>query len=72
MGYSTMERQEVEAMYLTRDEVAEYLAVSKDRVYRIRDAGFIVELKGGIYLRDSVEAYRAKRGYKRGGRYPSN
>ncbi|MDR2672788.1 MAG: helix-turn-helix domain-containing protein [Coriobacteriales bacterium] len=64
-----MKPHELEALYFTRQEVEELLGVSKPRVYHLRDAGFIDELKGGIYSRASVEAYKAKRGDKKGGPY---
>jgi hypothetical protein len=70
MDNSNMKNHEIEALYFTRDEVARYLDVVPPRVYKLRDSGFIDELKGGIYSRASVEAYKLKRGDKKGGRYP--
>jgi hypothetical protein len=65
-----MKPQEIEALYLTRAEAAEYLDVNPFRIYSLRDAGRITELKGGVYDRASVEAYKDKRGDRKGGRYP--
>jgi hypothetical protein len=56
--------------YFTRQEVEDFLNVSKPRVYHLRDSGLIDELKGGVYSRASVEAYKLKRGDKKAGRYP--
>jgi hypothetical protein len=65
-----MNDNEIEALYMTRDEVAFYLNVNIRRVYALRNSGLISEMKGGVYNRANVEAYKAKRGDKRGGRYP--
>lgn len=56
---------------VTAEQVAEYLGVSKRRVFALADAGEIERLKHGAYDRASVEAYKLKRGDKKGGRYPS-
>ncbi|MDR0514659.1 MAG: helix-turn-helix domain-containing protein [Coriobacteriaceae bacterium] len=66
-----MEPQEIEALYMTRDEVIDFLGVTHQRVYALKKSGFIKELKGGVYDRSSVEAYKAKRGDRKGGRYPA-
>jgi hypothetical protein len=58
--------------YMTRQEVEDYLGVSKRRVYQLRDAKQIVVLKGGVYDANSVTEYKNKRGNKAGGPYPKN
>jgi hypothetical protein len=60
----------IEDLYMTRKEAMEYLNVSESRFFQIRNAGYIEALKGGVYSRASVEAYKLKRGDKKGGRYP--
>ena len=69
MDYN-MDREQVEALYMTPDETAGFLGVSKARVRALENAGQIVKLKGSVYLRSSVEAYREKRGDRKAGRYP--
>ena len=64
-----MKPDEIESLYLTREEVAEFLNVNPSRVYSLRDADLILMLKGGVYDRASVEAYKLKRGDRKGGRY---
>jgi hypothetical protein len=59
-----------EDYYMTTAEVQEYLAVSRIRVAQLREAGLIKQLKGAMYDTASVEAYKLKRGDKKGGRYP--
>ena len=65
-----MKPKEIEALYMTPDEAAEYLGVTKSRVSKLVTAGQITKLKGSVYDRASVEAYKAKRGDKKAGRYP--
>jgi hypothetical protein len=60
----------VEDLYMTAEEVAEYLEITRGRVSNLANAGQLIKLKGSVYLRSSVEAYKLKRGDKRGGRYP--
>jgi hypothetical protein len=55
---------------MTRQEVQDYLMITKSRFFAVKKAGYIKELKGGVYETASVEAYKAKRGDKKGGRYP--
>jgi hypothetical protein len=54
---------------MTRQEVAQYLNVIPERVNRIENDGLIERAVRGVYTRDSVEAYKAKRGDKKAGRY---
>jgi hypothetical protein len=68
----TMDRSDIEALYMTRDEVAARLGVNIRRVYALRNTGMLVDMKGGVYSREEVEAYLLKRGDKRGGRYPKD
>jgi hypothetical protein len=56
--------------YMTREEVEQFLNVTKRRVYQLRDAGLIKPLKGGVYETKSVKAYKEKRKDKAGGPYP--
>jgi predicted transcriptional regulator of viral defense system len=65
-----MKTSDKEALYMTLDEVAELLGVSKARVHKMNADNLIERMKGGVYNRANVEAYKAKRGDKRGGRYP--
>ena len=65
-----MNPKDIEALYLTPEEAATYLGVNKSRVRQLALAGHVVKLKGGVYDRASIEAYRDKRGDKRGGPYP--
>jgi hypothetical protein len=66
-----MKIEEIEALYMTEAEVAEYLNVSTGRVRQLAGK-HITKLKGkGNYERASVESYALKRGYKKGGRYPT-
>lgn len=65
-----MKPEEIEALYFTPSEAAKFLNVDKSRVRQLVTAGLIVKLKGSVYDRASVEAYKIKRGNKRGGRYP--
>jgi len=67
-----MESYEIEALYMTPTEVAEYLGVSPGRVRHLVAAGQIEKLKGSVYKRSSVEAYKLKRGDKKAGRYPKD
>jgi len=52
-----MDIEEFEALYMTSDEVAEYLGVTRSRIPHLAKSGQIVKTKGSIYLRSSVEAY---------------
>ncbi|MDR2957048.1 MAG: helix-turn-helix domain-containing protein [Coriobacteriales bacterium] len=65
-----MDRHEIEALYMTTEETASFLGVSKSRVRALEAANQIIKLKGSVYERASVEAYKAKRGDKKAGRYP--
>jgi hypothetical protein len=65
-----MNDKELEALYMTTAEVAELLDVGERRVFALVNQGQFTKLKGGVYNRASVEAYKAKRGNKKGGRYP--
>ena len=65
-----MDKKSIEALYMTPSEVAEYLGVSPGRVRHLEIAGRIVKLKGSVYERASVEAYKLKRGDRKAGRYP--
>ena len=67
-----MKREEIEALYMTTAEVMEYLDITDSRASQLAKAGQIVKLKGSVYDRASVETYKAKRGDKKGGRYPMN
>jgi len=67
-----MESYEIEALYMTESEVAAYLGVSRGRVPQLARAGQITRLKGSVYDRASIEAYKLKRGNKKGGRYPKD
>jgi hypothetical protein len=60
---------EVSEGFMTRKEVSEFLNVSRQRVYQLRDAGLIKALKGGVYDAESVRAYKIKRGDRKGGPY---
>jgi hypothetical protein len=62
-----MDNKEIEALYMTVTEVQEYLGVNRARVYQLLNAGHIAQLKGSVYNAASVEAYRVKRGDKKGG-----
>ena len=66
-----MKPEKIEELYFTAEEVAEYLNISRGRVHQLANAGQIIKLKGRIYDRASVEAYKTKRGDKKGGRYPA-
>lgn len=68
----TMNDNELEALYMTTTEVANFLGVGEQRVFALVKQGQINKLKGGVYNRSSVEAYKLKRGDKRGGRYPAD
>jgi len=59
-----------EDYYMTVTEAAEYLNVTTGRIRKLAAAGMITKLKGSVYDRASVEAYKAKRGDKKAGRYP--
>jgi hypothetical protein len=61
---------EIEALYMLPSEAAEYLGVSIRRLRAIDSAGHLEKLKGAVYSRASVEAYKEKRGDRKGGRYP--
>jgi hypothetical protein len=65
-----MKPEDIEALYLTPKETAEVLGVTPSRVGALERSGLILKLKGSIYDRASVEAYLAKRGDRKGGRYP--
>ena len=65
-----MKPEKIEALYMTHEEVAELLSVSLGRVTHLATAGQILKLKGSVYERESVEAYKVKRGDKKAGRYP--
>ena len=65
-----MEIEKIEALYMTATEVAEYLGVSRGRVPNLAAAGQIARMKGSVYERASVEAYKLKRGDRKAGRYP--
>jgi hypothetical protein len=65
-----MRPQEIEALYMTAQEVAVFLDVAKSRVHHLANAGQIIKLKGSVFSRESVEGYKDKRGNRRGGRYP--
>ena len=65
-----MKPEEIEALYMIPEEAAGYLGVNKGRVRQLAISGLIIKLKGGVYERSSVEAYKMKRGDKKGGRYP--
>lgn len=65
-----MDRDAIEALYMTYEEVMAYLNVTKRRVYQLRDSGMILALKGGVYGAQSVHKYRGRRGNKQGGPYP--
>jgi hypothetical protein len=60
-----------EDYYMTCAEVAEFLNVSIRRVMVLSSEGRIKKLKGSVYDRASVEAYKEMRGDKKGGRYPT-
>jgi hypothetical protein len=65
-----MQPHEVEGLYMTPQEAAEYLGVNKGRVRQLAIDGRVIKLKGSVYETASVKAYRDKRGDKKGGRYP--
>jgi len=65
-----MKPEEIEALYMTIEEAAEYLNVDKSRVRKMSRSGYFAKLKGNVYDRSGVEAYKVKRGDKKGGRYP--
>jgi len=65
-----MNKLDFEALYMTLAETAGYLNVSHQRVWALVKAGQLESMKGGVYLRSDVEAYKAKRGDRKGGRYP--
>jgi len=59
-----------ESISMKASDVAEYLGVSRARVTHLAQAGQIDKLHDGTYARQSVEAYKLKRGDKKAGRYP--
>ena len=61
-----------EDYYMTASEVSSYLDVNLQRVHQLVKANQIKKIKGAMYDRASVEAYKVKRGDKKGGRYPAN
>jgi ribosomal protein L19E len=65
-----MKPSEIETLYMTPDEAAEYLGVTKSRVRKLISSGQITKMKGSIYSRAEIEAYKLKRGDKKGGPYP--
>ena len=67
-----MKNSNVEDLYMTPTEVCTYLGISRARVTQLTKAGMIRKLKGAMYETASVEAYKLKRGDKKGGRYPKN
>jgi predicted nucleotidyltransferase len=60
---------QVNEVTMTSREVMKCLNVSKSRVCHLGNSGHIERLKGGGFYRPSVEAYKAKRGTKKAGRY---
>lgn len=65
-----MDIKAIEALYLTANEVADYLNVNRSRVSQLTQSGYITKIKGGMYDRASVEDYKRMRGDKKGGPYP--
>ena len=60
----------IESLYYTPKEAAEYLSVSERRLRDLVAQGQVIRLKGNVYEKKSVDAYKLKRGGKKGGRYP--
>jgi len=65
-----MKPKDIEALYMTTAEVAEYLGVGERRVFALVKQGMLTKMKGGVFSREEVTGYRELRGDKRGGRYP--
>jgi hypothetical protein len=56
-----MKTEDIEKLYMTAQEVSEYLNVTRQRVYALKNAGKIEQMKGAVFNAESVVAYKAKR-----------
>ncbi|MCL2025173.1 MAG: nucleotidyltransferase domain-containing protein [Coriobacteriia bacterium] len=70
MAMSIPTIEQVSAASMTRAEVMDYLSVGKSRIPQMVRTGDIMPLHSGGFYRPSVEAYKKKRGNKKGGPYP--